>query len=112
MADGTAASLEFGPETEGRQKVVLGGASTLFDAEAPVVAQLREALNTLANPPVPEPVPVPETQPMPAAAAPAAPAPLPEISHEIVEMPTEAAPAAPVEAAPVVVVPEPAAAAQ
>lgn len=128
-ADGTAASLAFGPETDGRQKVILGGTSTLFDAEAPVVAQLREALNTLANPPAPEPVPVPETQPMPAAAAPAAPAPAPEISHEIVEMPTEAAPAAsveapvaapapeaapaaPVEAAPVVVVPEPAAAAQ
>lgn len=139
-ADGTAASLEFGPEADGRHRVVLGGASTLFDAEAPVVAQLREALNTLANPPAPEPLPVPETLPMPAAEAPAAPAPVSEISHEIVELPVpaaaaeapveaaapeapavpaeavpaapEAAPAAPAEAAPVVVVPEPAAAAQ
>jgi len=122
-ADGSAASLDFGPEAGGRHNVVLGGASTLFRAEAPAVAQLREALNTLANPPAPEPAPAPETLPMPAVEAPAAPAPVPEISHEIVELPGEAAPAAaaapevaeaPAAApeAPIVVAPEPSPAAQ
>lgn len=129
-ADGSTASLAFSPEADGRHRVVLGGASTLFDAEAPVVAQLREALNTLSTPPAPAPAPAPETLPLPAAEAPAAPAPVSEISHEIVELPSPAAPAAvveapaevaapeaapaaaPADAAPVVVVPETAAAAQ